>query len=354
MPISFNIGNRCLGQSEPVFIIAEVAQAHDGSLGTAHAYIDAAASRGADAIKFQTHIADAESSAQEQFRIPFSYQDKSRFDYWKRMEFTREQWAGLAAHARQNRLIFLSSPFSEHAVDLLDEIGCPAWKVGSGEVASIPLINRMIATKKPLLLSSGLSDWNELDRITRHIRSLGGKFAILQCTTAYPCPPENWGLNNILEISNRYGCLAGYSDHSGTVAAGLAAVTLGANIIEVHITFSRECFGPDVSSSLTLDQFEELVRGTRQISTAKINPVNKALLSPEAEELKKLFGKSIFITRNLCEGHTLNMSDFEYKKPGDGIPAAVAPDIAGKKLAVDLKANEMLRPEHIQDQGNKA
>jgi N,N'-diacetyllegionaminate synthase len=342
-----NIGNKIIGEDESVFVIAEVAQAHDGSLGTAHAYIDAVSRRGVDAIKFQTHIADAESSPQEQFRVPFSYQDSSRYEYWKRMEFTREQWTGLANHAKDKGLIFLSSPFSEEAVVLLDEIGCPAWKVGSGEIGSIHLINRMIATNKPIILSSGMSDWPELDLITNHIKSHNGKFCILQSTTEYPCPPERWGLNNISEIINRYNCIAGFSDHSGSIAAGLAAVALGAKILEVHITFSKECFGPDTLASIPLDQLGDLIEGVRKISTAKNNPVDKNVLVNELLGIKKIFGKSIFAAKNLKAGKTLLASDLIYKKPGDGISSALAEKIIGKKICVSLKKNQMLQYEHI-------
>jgi N-acetylneuraminate synthase len=344
---TLKIGNRIIGEHEPAFVIAEVAQAHDGSLGTAHAYIDAVAKRGADAIKFQTHIAEAESSQYELFRIPFSYQDKSRYEYWKRMEFTRPQWAELANHARDRGLIFLSSPFSEQAVDLLEEIGCSAWKVGSGEISSMPLIERMIATRKPLLMSSGLSGWGELDAVIQHVRSLEGEFAILQCTTMYPCPPEKWGLNNLAEITNRYNCLVGYSDHSGTLTAGLAAVSMGAKILEVHVTFSKECFGPDVSSSITLRELEELTLGVRQISIAKNNPVNKDAMAAELSEVKKLFGKSIFSLRKLGKGESLQLSDLAFKKPGTGIPAICASEFVGRKVHVDIQANQMLKEEHF-------
>ena len=136
----FAIGQRLVGGNERPFIIAEVAQAHDGSLGAAHAYIDAVARTGADAIKFQTHIADAESTAREPFRVRFSRQDDTRRDYWRRMGFSASQWAELAAHARQRGLIFLSSPFSSQACELLAGLEMPAWKIASGEVANLPML----------------------------------------------------------------------------------------------------------------------------------------------------------------------------------------------------------------------
>ncbi len=336
------VGDRLISDSGPAFIIAEIGQAHDGSLGAAHAYIDAIARAGVDAVKFQTHIAEAESSEEERFRVNFSYQDKTRYDYWKRMEFTPEQWKGLAEHARDKGLIFLSSPFSAEAIDLLDRLDCPAWKVGSGEISNFPLLAQMLKTRKPLFLSSGLSAWNELDRVTDFLRNEHSNFAILQCTTSYPCPPEQWGLNVIPEIISRYKCLAGYSDHSGGIPAGMAAVTMGAKIIEVHVTFSRDCFGPDVSSSLTIDELEKLRCGIRSIERALFNPVDKSVLRDELIDLKRLFSKSIYTRTDLCKGESLTLDNLTYRKPGDGIPAANAFALIGKKLLVDIPKNTRL------------
>ena len=141
--MSFEIGSKRIGGGAPAYLIAEIAQAHDGSLGFAHQFIDAAADAGADAIKFQTHFANEESTLDEPFRIKFSKQDETRFDYWKRMEFTDEQWAGLADHAKEKKLDFLSSAFSMRAVELLERLGMPAWKIASGEVVSSDLLNRI-------------------------------------------------------------------------------------------------------------------------------------------------------------------------------------------------------------------
>src|SRR5215813_11074319 len=151
------------GRSPRCLIVGEVAQAHDGSLGLAHAFIDAIAAAGADAVKFQTHIAAAESTPDEPWRVKFSPQDASRYEYWKRMEFTEEQWCGLKRHADEKGLLFLSSPFSLEAVDLLERVGVAAWKIASGEVGNAPMMDRIVGTKWPVLLSSGMSPLNELD-----------------------------------------------------------------------------------------------------------------------------------------------------------------------------------------------
>src|ERR1700722_3675300 len=224
-------------------IIGEVAQAHDGSLGAAHAYIDAIANAGADAVKFQTHIAAAESTPAEQWRVPFSFQDASRYDYWKRMEFTEEQWLGLRRHAEEKGLEFLSSPFSVEAAELLQRIGMRMWKVASGEVTNTRLFDYIIGTRLPLMLSSGMSTIEEIDAVVSRIQGANIPLAVLQCTSMYPCPPEKVGLNMIPYYRQRYGCAVGLSDHSGTIYPGLAAATLGIELLEVHAVLSRECFG---------------------------------------------------------------------------------------------------------------
>lgn len=334
----FTIGDRAVGAGAPCLLVAEVAQAHDGSLGTAHAYIDAAADAGADAVKFQTHIAAAESTPGEPFRIKFSRQDASRYDYWKRMEFTPEQWAGLAGHARERGLIFLSAPFSMAAVDLLESVGVPAWKIGSGETSNLPMLEALGRLKKPVLLSSGMSDWPELDDAVETLRRSATPVGIYQCTTAYPCPPEKLGLNVLAELRSRYGCPVGLSDHSGTIFAGLAAVALGADMLEVHVTFSKKAFGPDVPASLTLEELAELVRGVRFTERALQNPVNKAAAASEMEDLRRLFTKSVVLARPLAQGHVLATQDLELRKPGTGWPAAKLGELVGRRLRRSLEA----------------
>ncbi|MDA1330719.1 MAG: N-acetylneuraminate synthase family protein, partial [Chloroflexi bacterium] len=194
---TIQIGKHRIGPGQPAFIIGEVAQAHDGSLNTAHAFIDAIAEAGADAVKFQTHIAEAESTAEEAFRKSSPWIEESKADFWHRTGFDGEQWQGLAAHAAERELVFLSSPFSVEAVELLEQVGVPAWKVASGEATNFQMFERMAESGKPILLSAGMSDWDEQDRIVNFIKGLGADLALFQCTTAYPCPPEEVGLNLI-------------------------------------------------------------------------------------------------------------------------------------------------------------
>lgn len=323
-------------------MIGEIAQAHDGSLGAAHAYIDAVAKAGADAVKFQTHIAEAESTSQEPWRVEFSRQDRTRFDYWKRMEFSEDQWAGLKRHAEEKGLLFLSSPFSIEAVELLTRIGIKAWKVASGEVDNLPMLERMALTRLPILLSSGMSRLTEIDLALERIRSFGTPVAVLQCTSRYPCPPEEVGLNMISLFRERYHCPVGLSDHSGTLFPSLAAVALGARIVEVHVSFSPETFGPDVSSSVTTSELKQLVEGVRFIGRMLSSPVDKDRLADDAAPMKALFSKSIVAKNDLRAGLVLKKEHLAAKKPGTGIPAARLPEVIGCRLKKGLQRNQFL------------
>jgi N-acetylneuraminate synthase len=344
---SFEICGKLIGSGNPCFIIGEVAQAHDGSLGMAHAFIDAIANSGADAVKFQTHIAHAESTPQEPFRVLFSKQDSSRYNYWKRMEFTEEQWVGLAKHAEDRGLIFLSSPFSEEAVLMLERLNIPAWKIASGEVNNPLLKKAIFSTNKPILLSSGMSFYQELDIVVSEIKERKLPLAIFQCTSKYPSKPEEIGLNVIKEFQDRYHVPVGLSDHSGKIFTGLAAASLGANLLEVHVTFSREMFGVDVPSSLTIKELTLLVEGVRFIEQALNNPVNKDKLSEELEEMKNMFGKGLVLKKNIMAGETITIDLLSAKKPALGILAENIQYAIGKKVKRNISAGEFLKNEDL-------
>jgi N-acetylneuraminate synthase len=338
---------RPVGTSTACCIVAEIGQAHDGSLGTAHAYVDAVAKAGADVIKFQTHIAAAESTPGEPWRVKFSPQDASRYDYWKRMEFTEEQWHGLKQHADERGLQFLSSPFSLEAVDLLTRVGVAAWKVASGEVSNIPMLERMVATKLPILLSSGMSPLTEVDAAVDLVKHHGVPVTVLQCTSSYPCPPEKIGLNLIPMLRERYACRVGLSDHSGTIYPGLAGATLGMNVLEVHVTFSRGAFGPDVPASITLDELRQLIEGIRFIETMRAHPVDKDAMASEMMPLRHLFTKSVVARVDLPAGTVLRTEHMTVKKPGTGIPAARLSTLLGRTLRCDVARDQLLQEAHL-------
>lgn len=344
----FSIGGKSIGPGFPAFLIAEIAQAHDGSLGLAHAFVDAAADAGADAVKFQTHIASGESTAEEPFRVRFSRQDTTRYQYWKRMEFSAEGWRGLAEHAGARGLVFLSSPFSREALELLESIPVPAWKVASGEVGTEAMLDAMIRSGKPLIVSTGMSPWREIERVATRLRGAGSPFCLLQCTTHYPTPLEQVGLNVIEELRRRYGCPAGLSDHSGTPFPALAAIARGSDVIELHLTLDRRMFGPDVSSSLTVEEFR-LVSGARDaFRKMDQHPVDKDAMAVELASMRELFMRSAAPTRALKAGTVLAADMLAAKKPGTGIPASRIPSLVGRKLRREVFPDRLLKEEDFE------
>ena len=340
-PESVLRSGRCL-------IIGEVALTHDGSLGLAHAFVDAIADAGADAVKFQTHIATAESTPSEPFRVKFSRQDKTRYDYWKRMEFTDEGWRGLADHARDRGILFLSSPFSIQAVDLLDRIGMPLWKIASGETSNAMLLDRILDTGKPVLLSTGMSPIEEIDAAVARVRARNVDVGVFQCTTAYPCPPEKIGLNLIPFYRERYGCWVGLSDHSATIYPGLAAATMGIDMLEVHVALSREMFGPDVIASVTTQELRQLVEGIRFVERMKAHPLDKDVSAKETAPLRKLFTRSLVASTNLPAGTVLAREHVAIKKPGTGLAPDRLDEVIGRRLKRPVVADQVLAADDIE------
>ena len=339
---TFSVGDKSIGPGAPAFVIAEIAQAHDGSLGLAHAFIDAAAECGADAVKFQTHIAREESTLDEPFRVKFSRQDETRFAYWKRMEFTREQWSELAIHAEGKGLVFLSSPFSLAAVAMLADIGMAAWKIASGELGSLALQEAMIATGAPLLVSSGMSSWSEIDELAKKLTHCGSHFAVLQCTSQYPTPLSDVGLNVIDEMRQRYGRPVGLSDHSGLVFPALAAMARGANVVELHLTLDRRMFGPDVPASLTVPELRLVCEARDAIFTMDSHPVDKNEMADKLVALRDMFQRSLALREAYGAGTVLTAEMLAVKKPGTGIPEGRLQDVIGRKLAKPVDPERLL------------
>jgi len=330
-------------------IIIEIGLAHDGSLGTAHSYIDALANSGTDAIKFQTHIADAESSDFEPFRVNFSKQDETRQQYWKRTEFTIEQWMGLKKHCEDLNIEFISTPSSISAVELLEKLNVVRYKVGSGDTTNLLLLKRLGITKKPILLSSGMSSFDELEKAITFLEKFGNPLTLMQCTSKYPTSPKEWGLNNIQELKKRFELPVGFSDHSGTIYACLAATVMGAEVFEFHVVFDKRQFGPDVSSSITIDQVKILTDGIKAIQTAMNNPLNKDNIS-QFEDLKNMFGKSLSVNKNKKAGEIIEFDDLESKKPSEyGIPAIEFEKVIGKTLNKNLAKWSFLNWEDLDE-----
>ena len=328
-----------------IFVISEVGSVHDGSFGNAQKLIDTASKCGADAVKFQTHIAAAETLRDAP--MPPYFKGEPRFEYFQRTGFSRDEWKGLEAHCRESDVEFLSSPFSIEAVELLEEVGVRQYKVGSGEVTNTPLLEAIAQTGKPVLLSSGMSTWSELDTAVETILRRQDHLTLLQCTSEYPCGYEDVGLNVMLEMRDRYKLPVGLSDHTLTIYASIAAVVMGASVIEKHLTFSRRMYGSDARHSLEPDEFAELVRGIRAVETIVGSPVDKDGKAAQLIEMKRIFEKSIVSVVDIAEGVVLSAEMLTVKKPGTGIPARRLNDIIGRRAARPIARDTLLREEDV-------
>lgn len=264
------------------------------------------------------------------------------------MEFTEEQWHGLRTHATDRHLKFISSPFSIEAAELLLRVGLDAWKIASGETSNRPMLEIVARSGLPVLMSTGMSPLSELDEAVRLINSHGTPLTVLQCTTAYPCPPEKLGLNLIPLYRNRYHCHVGLSDHSGTIYAGLAAAAIGIEALEVHVTLSRDMPGPDVPASVTTDELRQLVEGIQFIETMRAHPVDKDAMAEEMRPLRRLFTKSAVARRDLPSGTILCSDHVTFKKPGTGIGAERIGEILGRKLRRTVAADTLLSEQDLE------
>jgi N-acetylneuraminate synthase len=325
-------------------IIAEIGSVHDGSFGNALRLIDASIEAGADTVKFQTHIAEAESLPNAP--APGYFSDEPRMAYFRRTGFSVEQWRKLARHAESRGATFLSSPFSIEAVDLLEQVGVKAYKVPSGEVSNVPLLERIARTGKPTLLSSGMSNWAELDRAVAVLKP-ACELTVLQCSTAYPCPPEQVGLNVLAEMRKRYGVAIGFSDHTTGFAAALAAAALGATVVEKHFAFSRLMYGSDAKHSMEPETFKVFCQALHEVWRMNASPVDKDDVAPYAE-MKHIFEKSVVTARDLPAGTVLAADMLAFKKPGDGIPAAQYRSLLGRRLRKALSADSKIAPDHLE------
>jgi N,N'-diacetyllegionaminate synthase len=320
-------------------LIAEVGSVHDGSFGNAQKLIELSAKCGADAVKFQTHIADEESLPGAP--SPEYFKNEPRMEYFRRTGFTIDEWRSLKDLAENYNLLFLSSPFSLKAVDLLESINMEMYKIPSGEVTNIPLLEKIADLQKPVLLSSGMSNWKELDQAVA-VFDNKCELTVLQCTSKYPCPPEQIGLNVMQQIQDRYGCAVGLSDHSLGLAAPIAAVALGATVIEKHFTFSKYMYGSDASNSMEPDAFHQLALALEETWSMLSNPVEKDSVE-QFTEMKNIFQKSIVATVDIQVGEVLSKDHLAYKKPGNGIPPSLYREMLGKKMRVPIKKDEMFK-----------
>ncbi|MDD4319290.1 MAG: N-acetylneuraminate synthase family protein [Candidatus Peribacteraceae bacterium] len=328
----------------PVLIIAEIGSVHDGSFGNALKLIELAKECGADAVKFQTHIADAETL--KDAPSPSYFTAEPRHDYFRRTAFSETQWKELKKHADKTGIEFLSSPFSIEAVELLERVGMKRYKIPSGETTNLPLLEAVARTGKPVLLSSGMNSWEELDRAVETIRKHHNDITVLQCTSEYPCPYEQVGINVLAEMRERYQLPVGLSDHTLTTFAPLVAVAHGAAVIEKHLTFSRSMYGSDAAHSLEPVEFTHMTEGIRATETMLAHPVDKSDAN-RFRDMKDTFEKSIVSVAAIAKGTTITEHMLALKKPGTGLPSRLLPLVIGCTAMRDIPAHTLLQAKDL-------
>ncbi|MCX6790636.1 MAG: N-acetylneuraminate synthase family protein [Candidatus Gribaldobacteria bacterium] len=318
------------------FIIAEIGNMHEGSVGLACKIAQAAVASGADAVKLQTHIFEAESL--KNAPAPAYFKTESRESYFKRTAFSLEQYKEIKQFVEGLGAKFMSAPFSLEAIDLLEQVGLDIYKVPSGEVNNLPYLKKLAQTKKPVILSSGMSYWAELDQAVSTLKENGcPEITVMQCTIQYPCLPENAGLNILQQIKERYsGVVVGFSDHTMSLSIPAVAVAWGVQVIEKHFVLSRMMYGSDASFSLEPTEFKKMMEGIREVELACFSGAQKDKITEGIQEVKTVFEKSVTAKGVLSQGTILTEQHLAYKKPGDGIKALDFQKVLGKKLKQDV------------------
>ncbi len=327
-------------------IIAEIGSVHDGSFGNALKLIELAADCGASAVKFQTHISQAETLMNAP--APSFFKGEPRYEYFIRTSFSLAQWKELKAKCDHRNIEFMSSPFSNEAVEILEKIGMDRYKIPSGEVTNIPMLELIAQTKKTIILSSGMSTWKELDEAIEAINKFHNNIIILQCTSEYPCSFEMVGLNIMLEMKQRYNLPIGLSDHTLTNYAAYSAATLGAILIEKHLTFNRKMYGSDAKHSLEPSEFIDLVSGVKAINEILSNKLDKDLIANQMKEMKEVFQKSIVAAYDIQKGEVLKQEHLAFKKPGTGLPANKYKSILGLKTRTKMLKDEYINMKDLE------
>jgi N-acetylneuraminate synthase len=339
----FAIQGREIGPDQPPLVIAELSANHNGSLDRAIALIDAAADAGAEAIKLQTYTPDTITIAHDGpgFRIDGGlWAGRTLHDLYAEA-FTPYEWhAALFERARARGMICFSSPFDDTAVDLLESLDAPAYKIASFEAIDLPLIAQAAATGKPLIISTGMTSAEEIAEAVETARGAGdGGVALLHCVSAYPARYESANLRAIPRLAADYGCVTGLSDHTPGTSTAVAAVALGACIIEKHFTIARANGGPDSVFSLEPDELKRLVEDCRNAWAA----LGGATLERAPDEIaNKQFRRSLYVVRDVAKHAALTPADIRSIRPGYGLAPKRLPEVLGRPAARDLKRGEPL------------
>jgi sialic acid synthase SpsE len=337
---SIKIRNRLVGDGQAAFIIAEIGSNHNQDYDLALRMIDAALEAGADAVKFQTF--KAEKHVSKWAESPAIYKERNTQNLLRPLELNRDWQAGLQAHTEALGGIFFSSPCDVEAVDSLESIGAPAHKVASFDLPDTDLIAYIASTNKPVILSTGLADWMDIQRAVDTCRACGNEqIVLLQCTSLYPAPSHLSNLKALDSMRAAFGVLTGYSDHTLGGVVSIGAVARGACVIEKHFTLDQTLPGPDHSFAMEPSPFAEMVKGIREIESALGDGVKNGARSEEMEMAEKA-RRSLHASRDIAEGETITSDMLVIKRPGKGVPSFLRPHLVGRTARRHIKEDEWI------------
>ena len=336
-----NIAGRALGPSHPPLVIAEIGINHGGDLAVAKEMVRLAAASGAEMVKHQTHILEDEMTEEAKAIFPPNA-DVSIWEVMERCALSRADEAEMKRYAESLGLIWISTPFSRAAADFLEELGVPAYKIGSGEADNLPLIRHIARKGKPVILSTGMQSIESLRESVAILDATGVDYALLECTNLYPSPPEIVSLRGVSELRAAFPrAVVGFSDHSIGPEMALASVALGASILERHFTDSRYRPGPDISCSMDPAELRHLIDRSREIWVAANTPKHRS--GPE-EDVYRFARGSVVADADLPEGHVITEADIWARRPGSGeIAAREFDQVVGRRLTRAVTRNTQLR-----------
>lgn len=343
MANAFKIGDRLIGPSQPVYIIAEMSANHGQDFDRAVRIIQAAKETGADAIKIQTYTPDTLTidCDNEYFRIQGTlWEGRTLYDLYSEAYMPWEWQPKLQAIACDLGLDFFSTAYDPTAVDFLEELAVPVHKVASFELVDLPLLRRMAQTGKPIIMSTGMATLAEIDEAVRTICDAGGEqLALLKCTSAYPAPPEEMNLRTIAHLAEAFGVPTGLSDHTLGIAVPVAAVALGACIVEKHFTLSRDVPGPDSAFSLEPHEFKAMVDAIR-VAEQALGKVSYELTGHE--QPSRIFRRSLFVVEDIETGDVFSEQNLRSIRPGYGLHTRYIEDVWGQSAVRNIIAGEPL------------